>query len=289
MEYYGNVFRPPSEAKSLIIQATFGCSHNKCTFCYMYKGEPFKIRSLEEIKASLVDIHPYYEQSKRIFLADGDALMMKQKDLVALLEYLRERFPKVERVGVYGSPKSILIKSVEDLKHLRELGIGIVYLGVESGSEQVLKDINKGVTVEEMIQAGKRVKEAGIQLSITMINGLGGKPLMEDHAIGSAKISNAIQPDYIGMLNLRLYDNTELTRQVERGEFIPLKPKELLDETKLMIENFELENTVFRSNHASNYIPLKGILNKDKARLLEEVEESYNYVEDIAKVKKIIL
>lgn len=289
MEYYGNVFRPPSEAQSLIIQATYGCSHNKCTFCYMYKGEGFHIRSVDEIIESLSDIHPYYEKCRRIFLADGDALMMKQADLVRLLEYLRKRFPTCERVGVYGSPRSILIKSVEDLKKLKELGIGIIYLGVESGSETILKNIRKGVTRSEMIEAGKKVKESGIALSVTMINGLGGQELWQEHATETATISNEIQPDYIGMLNLRLYDNTELTQQVQRGEFIPLKPKELLDETKLLLQNFELVNTVFRSNHASNYIPLGGVLNRDKEKLLRQLEEGYEIVEHIAKVKPIVL
>ncbi len=289
MEYYGNVFRPPSEAQSLIIQATYGCSHNKCTFCYMYKGEGFHIRSVDEIIESLADIHPYYEKCRRIFLADGDALMMKQADLVRLLEYLRKRFPTCERVGVYGSPRSILIKSVEDLKKLKDLGIGIIYLGVESGSETILKNIRKGVTRAEMIEAGKKVKESGIALSVTMINGLGGQELWQEHATETATISNEIQPDYIGMLNLRLYDNTELTQQVQRGEFIPLKPKELLDETKLLLQNFELVNTVFRSNHASNYIPLGGVLNRDKEKLLRQLEEGYEIVEHIAKVKPIVL
>lgn len=289
MEYYGNVFRPPSEAQSLIIQATYGCSHNKCTFCYMYKGEGFHIRSVDEIIESLADIHPYYEKCRRIFLADGDALMMKQADLVRLLEYLRKRFPTCERVGVYGSPRSILIKSVEDLKKLKELGIGIIYLGVESGSETILKNIRKGVTRSEMIEAGKKVKESGIALSVTMINGLGGQELWQEHATETATISNEIQPDYIGMLNLRLYDNTELTQQVQRGEFIPLKPKELLDETKLLLQNFELVHTVFRSNHASNYIPLGGVLNRDKEKLLRQLEEGYEIVEHIAKVKPIVL
>lgn len=289
MEYYGNVFRPPSEAQSLIIQATYGCSHNKCTFCYMYKGEGFHIRSVDEIIASLTDIHPYYERCKRIFLADGDALMMKQPDLVRLLEYFQGRFPTCERVGVYGSPRSILLKSVEDLKKLRDLGLGIIYLGVESGSDTILKNIRKGVTRAEMIEAGKKVKESGIALSVTMINGLGGQELWQEHAVQTATISNEIQPDYIGMLNLRLYDNTELTQQVQRGEFIPLKPKELLDETKLLLQNFELENTVFRSNHASNYIPLGGVLNQDKEMLLQKLEEGYEIVEHIAKVKPIVL
>lgn len=255
----------------------------------MYKGEGFHIRSVDEIIESLSDIHPYYEKCRRIFLADGDALMMKQADLVRLLEYLRERFPTCERVGVYGSPRSILIKSVEDLKKLKELGIGIIYLGVESGSETILKNIRKGVTRTEMIEAGKKVKESGIALSVTMINGLGGQELWQEHATETATISNEIQPDYIGMLNLRLYDNTELTQQVQRGEFIPLKPKELLDETKLLLQNFELVHTVFRSNHASNYIPLGGVLNRDKEKLLRQLEEGYEIVEHIAKVKPIVL
>lgn len=289
MQYHGNVFRPPSEAESLIIQVTYGCSHNKCTFCYMYKGEKFHIRKVDEVIESLQDIHPYYENCRKIFLADGDALIMKQADLVRLLTYLQKRFPRCERVGVYASPRSILRKSIADLHELKKLGIGIMYLGVETGSDALLKKICKGVTRSEMIEAGKRVKQAGIALSITMINGLGGIEAWEEHAIQTASISNEIQPDYIGLLNLRLYDTTELTRQAERGDFVPLTPKGLLDETKLLLQNFELEHTVFRSNHASNYIPLAGVLNKDKEALLKQLEKSYQYVDHIARVKPILL
>lgn len=289
MHYHGNVFRPPSEAESLIIQVTYGCSHNKCTFCYMYKGEPFHIRPVDEVIEALSDIHPYYEKCRRIFLADGDALIMKQADLVRLLEYLQKRFPTCERVGIYASPRSILLKSPAELRQLKALGLGIMYLGVETGSDTILKNICKGVTRSQMIEAGKKVKEADILLSITMINGIGGKDLWEEHAVQTATISNEIQPDYIGLLNLRLYDNTELTRQTERGEFIPLKPRELLDETKLLLRNFNLKHTVFRSNHASNYISLAGILNQEKKRLLDQLEESYAFVDHIAKIKPILL
>ncbi|MGP1454699.1 MAG: radical SAM protein [Treponema sp.] len=289
MHYHGNVFRPPSEAESLIIQVTYGCSHNKCTFCYMYKGEPFHIRPVDEVIESLSDIHPYYEKCRRIFLADGDALIMKQADLVRLLEYLQKRFPTCERVGIYASPRSILLKSPDELQRLKALGLGIMYLGVETGSDTILKNICKGVTRAQMIEAGKKVKEAGVLLSITMINGIGGKDLWEEHAVQTATISNEIQPDYIGLLNLRLYDTTELTRQTERGEFIPLKPRELLDETKLLLQNFNLKHTVFRSNHASNYISLAGILNQEKKRLLDQLEESYAFVDHIAKIKPILL
>ena len=289
MHYHGNVFRPPSEAESLIIQVTYGCSHNKCTFCYMYKGERFHIRPVDEVIESLSDIHPYYEKCRRIFLADGDALIMKQADLVRLLEYLQKRFPTCERVGIYASPRSILLKSPDELQQLKALGLGIMYLGVETGSDTILKNICKGVTRAQMIEAGKKAKETGILLSITMINGIGGKDLWEEHAVQTASISNEIQPDYIGLLNLRLYDNTELTRQTERGEFIPLKPKELLDETKLLLQNFNLKHTVFRSNHASNYISLAGILNQEKKRLLDQLEESYAFVDHIAKIKPILL
>ncbi len=289
MQYHGNVFRPPSEAESLIIQVTYGCSHNKCTFCYMYKGEKFHIRKVDEVIESLQDIHPYYENCRKIFLADGDALIMKQADLVRLLTYLQERFPRCERVGVYASPRSILLKSHAELCELKELGIGIMYLGVETGSDALLTKICKGVTRSEMIEAGKKVKQADIALSITIINGLGGIDAWQEHAVQTASISNEIQPDYIGLLNLRLYDTTELTRQAERGEFVPLKPKGLLDETKLLLQNFELEHTVFRSNHTSNYIPLAGVLNKDKAALLKQLDEGYQYVDHIARVKPILL
>ncbi len=287
MQYEGMVYRPPSEAYSLIVQATVGCSHNKCTFCSMYKSDNFKIKSLESIKMDLTNSRKRFNRIERIFLADGDALVMKNEELVQILEYIREIFPECKRVGIYGSPKSILLKTVEELKELKDLGIGIIYLGVESGSEKILKCINKGVTRDEMINAGRMVVESGIRLSMTLISGLGGMDNSEEHSIESAKIINEIQPDYVGLLTLMLHKETPLYEDIEEGRFSLMNPRQLLKETRLMVEHIDVERPcVFRSNHASNYINLAGTLNRDKETILEQIDRGLE-ISDESHAQKI--
>ena len=287
MQYEGMVYRPPSEAYSLIVQATVGCSHNKCTFCSMYKSDNFKIKSLESIKMDLTNSRKRVNRIERIFLADGDALVMKNEELVQILEYIREIFPECKRVGIYGSPKSILLKTVEELKELKDLGIGIIYLGVESGSEKILKCINKGVTRDEMINAGRMVVESGIRLSMTLISGLGGMDNSEEHSIESAKIINEIQPDYVGLLTLMLHKETPLYEDIEEGRFSLMNPRQLLKETRLMVEHIDVERPcVFRSNHASNYINLAGTLNRDKETILEQIDRGLE-ISDESHAQKI--
>ncbi|MDU1350241.1 radical SAM protein [Clostridium butanoliproducens] len=271
MRYEGVVYRPPSEAYSLIIQATIGCSHNKCNFCSMYKGKKFRIRPVEDIIEDLHMARNKYRRVERIFLADGDALIIPMEKLKAILKAIKEIFPECKRVGVYGSPKSILIKSIDDLIELRALGIGIVYLGIESGSDKILKEINKGVLSEEIITAGRKIKECGIKLSVTLISGLGGKENIREHALESALVINKINPDYLGFLTLMIEENTELYNKVKSGEFKLLNPKEVMEEMKIFIENINVENTVFRSNHASNYVSLKGTLPLDKENILNTI------------------
>ncbi|GAA0123512.1 MAG: radical SAM protein [Clostridium argentinense] len=271
MRYEGVVYRPPSEAYSLIIQATIGCSHNKCNFCSMYKGKKFRIRPVEDIIEDLHMARNKYRKVERIFLADGDALIIPMEKLKAILKAIKEIFPECKRVGVYGSPKSILIKSIDDLIELRALGIGIVYLGIESGSDKILKEINKGVLSEEIITAGRKIKECGIKLSVTLISGLGGKENIREHALESALVINKINPDYLGFLTLMIEENTELYNKVKSGEFKLLNPKEVMEEMKIFIENINVENTVFRSNHASNYVSLKGTLPLDKENILNTI------------------
>lgn len=273
MRYEGNLYRPPSEAYSLIVQATIGCSHNKCTFCSMYKGEQFKIRNTEEIIDDLLLGRKYYKKVKRVFLADGDALIMKTEELVKILQAIEIIFPECERVGIYGSPKSVLLKSQEELQELNSLGLGIIYLGLESGSDKILRDINKGVDSKDMIKAGKIIVTSGIELSITLISGIGGKKDSLEHAIESAKVLNEMKPDYIGLLTLLLEEGTELYEDVEKGEFQLLTPKEVLLETKTLVKGLEVDNCLFRSNHASNYISLKGTLMEDKENILNQIEE----------------
>lgn len=285
MRYEGSVYRPPSEAYSLIIQATIGCSHNQCTFCSMYKDKKFRIRKLEEVEKDLEMARDHYKRVKRIFLADGNALALETQDLKKILLKIQSLFPECERVGIYSAPKDILRKSVEELSELHELGLGIAYLGVESGSDEILKDIKKGVTAEEMIKAGQHIMKSEIKLSITLISGLGGKEKWMKHARESAKVINAIDPDYLGLLTLLIQPGTEMYEAVQSGSFQLLKPKEVIMETKELIENLNVQNCVFRSNHASNYVALAGTLPQDKEKLLaqlnEMMDDPYNVKEEI--------
>lgn len=273
MRYEGALYRPPSEAYSLIVQATIGCSHNRCSFCSMYREKNFRIRMVDEILEDLLEGRVYYPKVKRIFLADGDALIIKTKDLIRILKEIKRLFPECERVGIYGSPRSILGKSREELMELQELGLGIVYLGLESGSDKILEMINKGVSSEEMIQAGKRIVDSNIELSITLISGIGGRKLTREHAIESARVVNEMNPHYVGILTLLLEEGTELYDDHRRGKFKILSPKEVLTETRQFVEGLNVDNCIFRSNHASNYVPLKGTLNKDKQLILSQIEE----------------
>lgn len=273
MRYEGAVYRPPSEAYSLIIQVTIGCSHNKCTFCNMFKEKNFRIRKLEEIFEDLEMAREYYSTVKRIFLADGDALILKTEDLEKILLKIKELFPECERIGIYGTPKDIIRKSEEDLIRLREKGLSIVYLGVESGSDEVLKEIKKGATSQDMIKAGEKIKKLGIKLSVTLISGLGGKEKWKEHAVESAKVISAINPDYLGLLTLIVERGTEMETRVQNGGITLLSPKEVMVETRELVRNLEVNNCVFRSNHASNYAPLAATLNNEKERLLNQLDE----------------
>lgn len=275
MRYEGSLYRPPSEAYSLILQATIGCTHNKCTFCSMYKDEQFRVRSLDEIIEELETARKRFRYVKRIFIADGDALAIKTRDLEKILLFIKEHFPECERVGIYGSPKAILSKSLDELKQLNSLGLGILYLGVESGSEKILKSINKGVTRDEMVKAGKKVVESGIELSITLISGIGGIDYSMEHAIESAKVINEINPHYVGLLTLLVERGTPLYDDVQNGKFTLLSPKEVLIETEEMVKNIDAKNCVFRSNHASNYVALKGTLPQDKELILSQIQEGF--------------
>lgn len=270
MHYSGDVFRPPSEAYSLILQVTLGCSHNRCAFCYMYKAKQFSIRPLKEVFEDIDEAAPY--RFKRVFLADGDALILPTETLETILKRIRSRIPTVERVGVYGSPNSILRKTPEELAALKKLGLGIVYMGLESGNDALLTKFDKGFDAAHIIEAGKKVKEAGLLLSVTAINGLGGKEMSEAHAIDTARAFSAMKPDYIGMLTLRVYGNTPLAGWVRSGEFKLLEPLELARENRLLIEHMDCEGAVFRSNHASNYLALAGTMNRDKEKLLSQLD-----------------
>lgn len=274
-EYDYPLYRPPSEAYSLIIQATVGCSQNKCTFCSMYKSKKFTIKPLEQIKKEIDFFRIYVKKAERIFLADGDALIMPMKILKEIFIYINEKFPEAERISLYGSPKSILLKTPEELLELKNLGLGLIYLGVESGSDKILSSVKKGVSREEIIAAGKKVKKVGIPLSVTAIAGLGGKENSIEHAVETASLISEINPDYFGVLTLMLEEGTELLEEYKKGNFIPLSSSEILEETKLMIKNINVkEKCIFRSNHSSNYVSLKGTLPYEKENILKTIDSA---------------
>jgi radical SAM superfamily enzyme YgiQ (UPF0313 family) len=211
---------------------------------------------------------------KKVFLADGDALVLETDKLKAILTKIKELFPQCERVGIYATPKDILRKSLDELIELKDSGIGIVYLGVESGSNDILKSINKGVTAEEMIMAGRKVKESGIKLSVTLISGIGGTLKSSEHAIESAKLISAINPDYVGLLTLMLESGTPIYEDVQEGRFNLLSPEQIMYETREFLQNVEVISCVFRSNHASNYMALAGTLPGDKSKLLGDIDRA---------------
>lgn len=285
MHYEGIVYRPPSEANSIIVQVTLGCRHNKCTFCTMYKDKQFKIRDLQKIYRDLEEERQYYSRVDRIFLADGNALSVSFDMLQDVLLKIKEIYPECSRVGIYASAKDILNKTDEQLLKLKTLGLGIIYMGLESGSDKILHEINKGITKEEMILAGKKVKNSGIKLSVTVISGLGGKDNWKEHAIETGKVVSLIDPDYLGVLTLILSDKSKLSESIKEGKFKLLTPEEVMLETAVMLQNIETTNCIFRSNHASNYVSLKGTLPFDKEKLINIIKkllkEGYNYKEEI--------
>jgi radical SAM superfamily enzyme YgiQ (UPF0313 family) len=271
VRYIGAVYRPPSEAHSLIIQATLGCNHNKCTFCGSYRDKPFAIRSLEEIKEDLAEAR-YMGPVDRIFLADGDALCIPQKRLVEILQSVNEALPSVQRIGIYANAKNILRKSVEDLKALQALKLGILYLGVETGDSELLGKICKGATYEQLVEAAQRVKSAGITLSVTVLLGIGGIEHSEKHARATAKILTDMDPDYVGALSVILVPGTPLHDDYVQGKFQVPDPFSLINELRIMIAESSFSNCVFRSNHASNYLPVKATLPHDKDRIVQAID-----------------
>jgi radical SAM superfamily enzyme YgiQ (UPF0313 family) len=240
----------------------------------MYKDKKFRIRQISEIIKDLEAARVHYKSIKRVFLADGNALVLKIEDLKTILKKINELFPECERVGIYSAPKDILRKTVEELKSLNELGLGIAYLGIESGSDEILKSIKKGVTAEEMIEAGRKIIRSGISLSTTIISGLGGVERWKEHAIESARVVNAINPQYLGLLTLLLEEETELYREVQDGTFQLLSPEEIMKETHLFIQQLQVKDCMLRSNHPSNYVSLQGILPQDQSKLLLHLEEA---------------
>lgn len=276
MRYEGAVYRPPSEAASLIVQLTIGCARNTCTFCSMYKDKKFRVRNLDEVIEDLYLAKRYYTFGvRRLFLADGDALVVKTEDLLYVIKKAYELFSDtLERVTMYGAPKDVLMKSDEELKALKDAGLYMVYIGAESGDDEVLKDVKKGATSAEISEAVKKLKKAGILVSMTLISGLGGRKRRVEHALNSARLVSECKPDYVGFLTLMVEDGTEMKELLRRGEMELLTPSEVLEELKMFIENVDSEGTVFRSNHASNYLAIGGTFNRDNAKLLELINKT---------------
>lgn len=276
MNYEGSIYRPPSESKSLILQVTIGCSHNQCTFCSMYKDKKFRIKSFETIIKDLEEARENHSYVNRIFLADGDALIIKNEILMKILNKIKKLFPECERVAAYATPKAILLKDTKVLERLNQSGLKLLYMGIESGSDSVLRKVMKGSNVNEIIEAGKRIKSTNINLSVTLISGLGGKKFWHEHAVESAKAISKINPDYVSLLTLMVTPGTEIAEAIKNEEMIVLNPEEILLETYEFIKNLNVSNCIFRSNHASNYVSLKGTLNKDQSRLLLEIKKYIN-------------
>ncbi len=266
--------RPPSEANSLLLPVTAGCSNNKCTFCGTYLGIKFEIRSLEDIKEHIDAVAWNYSWSvQRVFLENGDALICPQPLLVAVLKHLSQRFPHLERVGTYAAPKSALKKSPDELRELNELGLKIAYLGLESGDEDCLRRVRKGATRDQIVEAGNKLKQAGITTSITVILGLAGVEGSEKHAVETGKALSQIDPDFAGALTLMLVPGTPLHTDWKEGRFSLISPFQSLVELKLIVENSDFTNCFFTSNHASNYLPIKARLPQQKAELLKLIDD----------------
>lgn len=274
MIYRGNVIRPPSEGRSLILQVTTGCSHNKCHFCGAYP-QSFSIKSLDELESDIRWLAQHTDKNKRrLFLADGNAIILPTEKLLSIMTMVRETFPKMLRVGTYGNAKDILRKSDKELIDLRKAGLSTIYIGLESGDDDVLKDMNKDATVDETIEAVKKLKKAEIKISVMGLLGLAGadQDKSEKHAVLTAKAVNAMEPTYFSLLTVMLIPGTPLSEREKCGEFKLPEPEETIKELLTIVENLELSRTVFRANHASNFLSLSGTLGKDKERLVEEIK-----------------
>jgi radical SAM superfamily enzyme YgiQ (UPF0313 family) len=269
MHYEGHIIRPPSEAQSILLQATVGCSHNKCTFCGAYKGERFKIKPDAIIDADIDFAATHCRRQRRLFICDGDALIIPHKRLRRILQSIRQRLPWVTRVGLYANTKSIRLKSEEELAELKANGLGIVYMGIESGDDATLTAVRKGATAEGMIAAGRKIRRAGLKLSITVLLGIAGVQRSMIHARETARVISAIDPEYVGALSLMLIPGTPLHDDYLAGRFVLLSPEEMLQELGAMIAATHMSGGLFHANHASNYLPLKLEMPADKEKGLE--------------------
>lgn len=274
MHYEGNIIRPPSEANSILLQVTVGCSRNKCTFCGTYMGERFRIKPDSIILEDIAFAAKHCLNQRRVFLCDGDAMIIPQKRLLMILKEIERQLPWVTRIGVYANAKSLEMKTPEELEELRSHRLGIAYLGLETGDDVTLKKINKGCTSDKMIRMGKKAIAAGLKLSITVLLGIAGRERSLVHARETGRVLSAIDPDYIGALSLMLIPGTPLHRDYDSGNFSLIEPDEMLMELREMIAHTNLSKGLFHANHASNYLPIRARLPRDKESTLKLIDEA---------------
>lgn len=272
MNYEGNIYRPPSEAHSILLQITTGCSHNRCTFCEMYKKVRFSIKDTETIMADIDFAAEHCQRQRKLFLCDGDALIVPQQKLVALLRTIKERLPWLARISTYANAKSIHLKSDAELRELVNNGLNLAYVGLESGDDTTLAAINKGATSSQIVEQCLRLQQAGFKLSLTVLLGIAGKERSHIHATRTGKVLSAINPRFIGALSLMLTPGTPLFKDAQAGRFQLSDPKEMLEELAIMFATTDLTAGIFHANHASNYLPIKARLPKDKKRVLAEIK-----------------
>jgi len=275
IEYVTPYFRPPSEAKSFILQATIGCSHNECTYCAMYRKDEqrFRIRPMDEIREIIDSAVDHGEIQDRVFIADGNALVLAQKKLVEIIAYLKEKSPWVERVRMYANVGDILRKGVDNLRELKALGLDMVYIGFESGDDVVLGRIKKGAGFDETVKASRMLKEAGVMNSAMVLLGMGGVERSAEHAEATGKLLTASDPEYVGALSLQVRPGAPLYDEWERGDFVLPDKFRMIKELEILVENTDLTNGHFFSNHISNYLPIKARFPADKERILSRIRE----------------
>jgi radical SAM superfamily enzyme YgiQ (UPF0313 family) len=274
VRYHGAVIRPPSEADSLIVQVTYGCSNNTCDFCGTYLDKPFSVRPFDEVVEDITGLPVTVRQRvRRVFLADGDAMALSSRKLDQVLDLLHRALPNLERVSSYANARNLLGKSVEELAALRERGIELLYLGLESGDEQTLADIHKGMTVAEQIEGCRRASDAGMQLSVTAILGLAGRERSLVHARATGEALSAIDPEYIGILTLMLPPGTAMERKVATRQIVLPDSIGILRELREIVAHIDVTDSLFRCNHASNYLPIGGRLPKDREVILATLDK----------------
>lgn len=274
MHYEGDIIRPPSEADSILLQVTVGCSHNKCSFCGAYKGRRFVIKRDETILEDIAFAAQYCKRQRRVFLCDGDALIIPQKRLLDILSEIRRQLPWVTRVGTYANAKSLRMKTPEQLEDLRRHGLGIVYMGLESGDDATLEGVRKGMSCASIIEEGRKARQAGIKLSVTVILGLAGPERSELHAALTGEALSAIDPEYVGALTLMLIPGTPLYRDWEAGRFVLPGATRMLLELRTMIDHTHLSHGIFLANHASNYLPIRARFPRDRESTIELIDRA---------------